>query len=208
MIGRRFQIVVADPPWKFGDGLKMADAKTRGADSHYQTMTLNDICALPIESIVADSALLALWCPSAMILDGTGARVLDAWGFEGKQIWTWIKTTRNGRLSFGMGRLGRNCTEHALLATRGKPSDLYARMESRSERTAFLHPTTPHSVKPETLQDQIDRMLPPPPGLARDRLELFARRRRRGWITAGNECPGTEGKDIREWFAEQIRRSP
>jgi N6-adenosine-specific RNA methylase IME4 len=34
--------------------------------------------------------------------------------------------------------------------------------------------------------------------------ELFARRERPGWVTVGNECPGTIGVNIREWFAARV----
>lgn len=191
----RYRVIVADPPWAFGDRLTMSDTR-RGAESQYSTLTVETICALPVRAVAEDDALLALWCPSALILDGTAARVVEAWGFQGKQLWTWCKTTKTGRMAFGMGRLGRNCTEHAILATRGR---IYQHVVGRSEQTAFLHPTLPHSAKPETLQDQLERMIP-----GGRRLELFARRIRSRWTCVGDQCPATEGQDIREWFARRV----
>lgn len=186
-----FKVVVADPPWLFSDKLKMSDVK-RGADAHYRTLNLDDICALPVASWCDKDALLALWVPSSMLEDGM--RVMREWGFVQKQVYTWVKQTINGNIAFGMGRQFRGATEHALIGTRGSP-----KTSSKSERNVELSVTMPHSKKPEVLQERLERMYPVGPYL-----EMFARRARPGWICVGNEAPGYRGIDIRDWTPQQI----
>jgi N6-adenosine-specific RNA methylase IME4 len=186
----KFKVIVADPPWSFNDKLTMNSVK-RGAESNYRTMTLEDIVTLPVISWAQEDAILALWIPSALIYDGL--RVMQSWGFEMKQIYTWVKTCKNPDiynqgLAFGMGHHFRGCTEHALIGTRGKIKPL-----SRSQRNCDLDQALRHSKKPESLQDKLEKMYNGP------YLELFARRDRPNWTCIGNECPSTMGLDIRDW---------
>lgn len=108
---------------------------------------------------------------------------------------SWVKTSSTG-LAFGMGRYFRGCTEHALIGTRGKCSQLVV---SKSERNAEQTPALPHSQKPYGLHECIERMFP-----AGRWLELFARRERKGWLCVGNEAPGYEDIDIRNWSPPEV----
>lgn len=55
-----FACILADPPWGFrtysGD-----DAVPTLADDPYPTMTLDDLCALPVADIAAADCLLVMW---------------------------------------------------------------------------------------------------------------------------------------------------
>jgi N6-adenosine-specific RNA methylase IME4 len=76
---RSFHTVLADPPWQFQNRTgKMAPEHKRL--NRYATMTLDDILALPVASIVGDTAHLYLWVPNALLPEGL--RVLAAWGFD------------------------------------------------------------------------------------------------------------------------------
>lgn len=213
-----FKVIVADPPWIYGDKLP----KVRGAQSHYGGMTVPDVAALRVAALADRSGCVCvLWIPDAIDLDAAGmngATILRAWGFTPKQRWVWVKTKqvtpvlrswstasrvswlfgRRGKslskhLAFGMGRLSRTCHEIAIVGVRG---NVYGSLVSKSERTVFLSPRRGHSEKPEDVQDALDRMFPD----AR-KLELFARRQRDGWTCVGNEAPGTVGQDVRESIA-------
>lgn len=190
-----FSVVVADPPWRFGDKLTMSKTK-RGAASNYSTMSFGDIASLGVQldPLLAKDCLLALWVPASMIEDGT--HVVRAWGFKQKQVYTWVKATKDSSgLAFGMGRQFRGATEHALIGTRGSPKPA-----NRAMRNVELHSALPHSQKPEVLQDALDLMYP-------DcwKLEMFARRERHEWVCVGNECPTTKGVDIRDWLEEAAK---
>ena len=87
----QFNLIVADPPWGFSDSLSMSEVK-RGSIAQYRTMTDNDIIKLSIDNIIAKNALLALWVPGSKLQAGLDA--MKSWGFNQKQIWTWVKTKR------------------------------------------------------------------------------------------------------------------
>lgn len=77
--GDRFGCLLADPPWRFTNRTgKVAPEHKRLA--RYPTMTLDEICGLPVASHLEDRAHCYLWVPNALLPDGL--RVLDAWGFE------------------------------------------------------------------------------------------------------------------------------
>jgi N6-adenosine-specific RNA methylase IME4 len=194
----KFNIVCADPPWgSFKDKLKMSDVK-RGAEANYSTMTTEDICNLPVKQIAdPNGCVLALWVPSSLLLDGI--KVMDAWSFVVKQTYVWCKTkkqkdneklTIDDCLSFGMGRLFRQSHEIALIGTNN--NGIYKQLENRSQRSVSFGENLKHSAKPEHLQNSLDLMFPPPKDGSINRLEMFARRERQGWITLGNEIPPYE----------------
>lgn len=207
-----YRVIVADPPWTFGDKLEMSEVK-RGADAQYggRTLSTADLCDLPVGKIADDDAVLVLWFPDSLLADAL--RVAGAWSFRQTQVWTWVKTGKDERrldpeavpndlaMGFGMGRIARNCCEHALVGVRGSP---YKHLRDRATRNVFLHLALPHSTKPETVQDALDRMFPDG-----HRLELFARRQRFGtlpWSCWGDEAPATKGLDIRAVLAGALEQ--
>ena len=186
----KFTVVVADPPWQFGDSLTMSATK-RGAASHYQTMPTKDLLALDVKSIVTDDAVLALWCPSSMLEDGLA--IGRAWGFNKfSTIWTWVKQNPSGLLAFGMGHTFRGATEHALIFRRGKKIP-----PKEHHRNVYIGPPLKHSEKPPALQSDLDAMYPDG-----ERLELFARREYPGWQCSGLELDGFDVRDLITWVKE------
>jgi len=208
----KFNIIVADPPYKFSDKLTMSSVK-RGAESNYKSiLSIEDIKKLRIQEIVEKDAILALWVPSPLLQEGMD--VLQSWGFKQKQIFVWVKTKKNwlnkllnlilakkelqGQdqdlnkcLSFGMGRYFRQCHEVCLIGVRGSVS---TKIDNKSQRSVHFHEIAKHSEKPEELQNRLETMLP----TFKNKLELFARRDRAGWLCFGNECPSSLGEDIRD----------
>jgi len=85
----KYDLIVADPPFQFQDSLKMSDVK-RSSSSQYKVLKTKDIINLDVKSIAADNSVLALWVPSAMLSDGL--ETMNAWGFQQKQTWIWVKT--------------------------------------------------------------------------------------------------------------------
>ena len=215
----KYDLIVADPPWTFGDPLRMSATK-RGAEDQYRVLTTEDIKKLEVEEIAATDSVLALWVPSSLIQDGLDT--MKAWGFIQKQTFVWVKTKKsplgellksvkrlirtnvgiddipgtidsfdiNGILSFYMGRLFRQTHEIALIGVRGK---VYGNLQNKSQRSVLLDTNLKHSAKPEGLQDRLDMMFP-----QAKKLEMFARRERLGWACVGLECPTTPGEDIRD----------
>lgn len=170
-----FEIILADPPWEFRVWNKDT-GHARSAESHYSTMKLDDICDLNIP--VADNAVLFLWVTWPILQDAM--KVIDAWGFEYKtQAWTWIKSNPAGFGHFmGMGYYTRANTEPCLLCIKGKPG----RPVDRGILSLIYAPVMQHSRKPDDQYRKIEALYPD-----RTYLELFARRRRDGWASWGNE---------------------
>lgn len=87
----KFDVIVADPPWSFSDKLTMSQVK-RGAESQYDVLTTQGLKNLDVESIASEGSMLALWVPSSLLQDGLD--VMEAWGFEQKQTFVWVKTKK------------------------------------------------------------------------------------------------------------------
>lgn len=178
---RPYSVVVADPPWAFGDKLP----GTRGAESHYPCMSVDDLCKLTLPPL-ADDALLFLWKVAAMTEEALA--VMHMWGFNLKTEMVWVKTKKGvvigepevTDLAFGMGRYTRAAHETCLVASRGKGLNL---VKNRSIRSVFFAEREAHSKKPELFYDLVEDLT----GGEGHYLELFARRQRGGWTTLGNE---------------------
>ncbi len=84
----KYDVVVADPPWPFSDKLRMSKVK-RGAEDQYKILSVSDIKKLKVEEVSSPDAVLALWVPSSMLQEGLD--VMEAWGFEQKQTFIWVK---------------------------------------------------------------------------------------------------------------------
>ena len=87
---KKFGVIVADPPWSFSDKLKYSGDVKRAADNFYPTLNLAEIKKLPIGELAEENCILALWVPSAFLQ--AGMDVMEAWGFQYKQLWIWGKT--------------------------------------------------------------------------------------------------------------------
>jgi len=92
-MAKKFRVIVADPPWAFGDKLKMSDV-ARGAEANYSTMSIKDIKDLPMQKFAhSDGAILALWVPSSILQEGLDT--MKAWGFAHKQTYIWVKIKKH-----------------------------------------------------------------------------------------------------------------
>jgi N6-adenosine-specific RNA methylase IME4 len=161
----KFEVIYADPPWTYDH----EETENRKISNQYPTMTLDDICTLPIQA--TDDAILFLWVPMPLI--EKGMKVMKAWGFEYKTGMVWVKD------KIGMGYYARLRHELLYIGIRGKWStpDPKDRPDSVIEA-----PRTEHSVKP-SLHDLIEKMYP-----YRKYIELFARQGdRKNWTYWGNE---------------------
>ncbi len=176
--GRRFATVLADPPWRFTNRTgKVAPEHRRLA--RYGTMTLDEIAALPVAQVAAETAHLYLWVPNALLPEGL--RVMQAWGFAYKSNLVWHKVRRDGGSDGrGVGFYFRNVTELVLFGVRGRN----ARTAAPGRRQVNLLATRKreHSRKPDEQYDLVEACSPGP------RLELFARGVREGWTGWGNQA--------------------
>lgn len=166
------RVLLADPPWLFGDRLP---GKKRGASKHYDCLSVDQIARFPLPPL-ADDAVLVLWKVAAM--PDEALFVCRAWGFKPKAELVWVKTKRGGLRvpRLGMGRQVRNCHETAIIATRGCGAERL----SMSEPSVVFAERAQHSRKPDAAYALLERLYPGP------RVELFATIERAGWSCFGS----------------------
>ena len=152
---KKYKVIYADPPWAYKVWSKKGAG--RSAESHYPTMDIAAIKALPVGEMADKDCALFLWITFPMLREAWG--VMDAWGFTFKTVaFVWIKQCRKSDGLFtGMGYWTRANAEICLLATRGRP-------------------------KPEEARRRIEALMGDVP-----RIELFARASPPGWDVWGNE---------------------
>ncbi len=114
----KFATILADPPWQFQNRTgKMAPEHKRL--NRYPTMKLDEIMALPVKEITAETAHLYLWVPNALLPEGL--EVMQAWGFHYKTNLIWYKVRKDGGPDRrGVGFYFRNVTEMLLFGIKGK----------------------------------------------------------------------------------------
>jgi len=176
--GQQFGTILADPPWQFQNRTgKVAPEHKRL--NRYGTMTLDEICALPVADIAADPSHLYLWVPNALLPDGL--RVMNEWGFRYISNIVWHKVRKDGGSDGrGVGFYFRNVTEILLFGVRGKNARTLD--PGRSQVNMIQSRKREHSRKPDETHGIIERIYPGGPFM-----ELFARETRDGWQSWGNE---------------------
>mgnify|MGYP004651493951 FL=1 len=172
---QQYNIIYADPPWKYR--VYTTKDSGRSAESHYPTMRIEDICALPVQQLAAKNCALFLWITFPTLREALS--VIDAWGFTYKTVaFVWVKQNRKSPgLFWGMGYWTRANAELCLLATKGHP-----KRQSAGVHQIILSPVEEHSKKPDVARERIVALLGDLP-----RLELFARQSTPGWEVWGNE---------------------
>lgn len=174
----KFGTILADPPWRFTNRTgKMAPEHKRLA--RYSTMTLEDICELPVGKISADPAHLYLWVPNALLKEGLD--VMEAWGFEYKSNLIWHKIRKDGGPDGrGVGFYFRNVTEIILFGVKGRNARTLA--AGRSQVNYLATRKREHSRKPDEQYELIESCSWGP------RIELFSRGARAGWKCWGDQA--------------------
>ena len=171
----KYSVIYADPPWQY----KVYSKKGMGrsAESHYPTMSIEDIKALPIANLADKDCALFLWVIFPCLLEGF--EVIKAWGFSYKTVaFVWVKQNKKAdTLFWGMGYWTRSNVEICLLATKGRPKRVHAGIHQ-----VIVSHIEEHSKKPIEVQKRIIQLMGDVP-----RLELFARRKAEGFDVWGNE---------------------
>ena len=166
--GCRFGAILADPPWQYDNR-----ASNGAAENHYSTMSIDDLCALPVPDLALNDAYLFLWATSPLLPEAL--RLMDAWGFRYKTNMIW------GKPRFGMGNYWRSAHELLLLGVRGKPNGWL-----RHDIASYLiAPSGRHSAKPSVFRDMVTSVCDGP------YLEMFGREDAGGWTTFGNQVQPT-----------------
>lgn len=166
----KFRVIYADPAWSYND--KQETPMLGGASKHYNTMSVSEICSLPVKDISEKDAILFLWVTSPLLEDAF--TVIKSWGFKYKTSFVWDKIKHN------MGHYNSVRHEFLLIATKGScvPDNkkLYDSVQS-------IERNDNHSEKPIEFLDIIDDLY-----LYGNKLEMFCRNiKKQNWYGWGNE---------------------
>jgi N6-adenosine-specific RNA methylase IME4 len=164
---KEWQVIYADPPWQYD----FSNTESRSIETHYPTMTHEEIKAYPVHP--AENSVLFLWATAPKLLEAL--EVMKAWGFEYKTHAVWDKEL------IGTGYWFRNQHELLLVGTRGHFSPP---SESQRISSVLLFKRLQHSRKPDAIRRLIQEWYPD-----MTKVELFGRTKVVGWNTEGNEVP-------------------
>ncbi|HED2522684.1 TPA: adenine methyltransferase [Klebsiella aerogenes] len=194
-----YELIYADPPWAYGNTVSNG-----AATEHYPTMSITDLKRLPVWTLAAENAVLALWYTGTH--NREAIELAEAWGFTVRTMkgFTWIKLNQlaeqritkalqeggvtdfydflellNAETRMNGGNHTRANSEDLLIATKGTGLE----RRNAAIKQVVYSPLGAHSEKPwevrrrlETLYGEVSR------------IELFARSAAPGWDCWGNEC--------------------
>lgn len=166
----KFRVIYSDPAWSYND--KQETPQLGGAAKHYYTMSVSEICSLPVKEISEKDSVLFLWVTSPLLEDAF--TVIKAWGFKYKTSFVWDKVKHN------MGHYNSVRHEMLLIATKGSctPDNkkLYDSVQS-------IERNDNHSEKPIEFLNIIDDLYN-----YGNKLEMFCRDIKKDkWYGWGNE---------------------
>ncbi|OGZ73722.1 MAG: transcriptional regulator [Candidatus Staskawiczbacteria bacterium RIFCSPLOWO2_01_FULL_37_25b] len=180
---KKFDVIYADPPWYYNGKLqfdKSSKSKENidfsrkifisSATFKYPTLKTGELMKIPIHEIAKDDCLLFMWTTSPHL--SQAVELGQTWGFEYKTVaFIWDKMNHNpGQYTLS------NC-ELCLVFKRGRiPRPRGARNVQQLVRS----PRKEHSEKPAEVIQGIEKMFP-----TQERIELFARRKTKGWSAWG-----------------------
>ena len=171
----KFRILLADCPWRYEGGSYVVGNDSYGrAECHYATLSIEELCALPVKEHVETNAVLFLWTTAPMLMKARDA--IEAWGFTYKAAFVWDKVAHN----FGHYVSVRH--EHLLICTRGSCTP--DRPTPMPDSVVSIRRSGVHSEKPSEFRRLIERLYP----FGR-KLELFGRHPVAGWTVWGDQIP-------------------
>ena len=166
----KYRVIYADPPWQYD--LEQTSPNLGGAIKHYNSMSIEDLCALPINDIADKDAVLFLWITSPKL--NLFLQLMEAWGFEYKTSFVWDKVKHN------MGHYNSVRHEFLLIGGRGKSTPDLKRLY---DSVITIERSEKHSEKPVEFLNIIDDLYQ-----YGSRIELFARQaKKENWYFWGNE---------------------
>jgi len=202
-----FDVVLADPPWRFN--LRSEKGEGKSPQAHYACMSLDDIKRLPVSQLCRGDALCFMWTTWPMIASATddaadcirnadrmsvpaAHQVMRSWGFAPVTGGAWFKRTKNDANWTGTGYVMRSACEPFLIGRMGSPLLKAQRGAFETEiddGIAVRAAIREHSRKPDLVYALIEKLCP----RAMRGIELFARQRWTAsdaiaWDAWGNEA--------------------
>lgn len=178
-MNKTYDIILADPPWNFKT---YGESDANLPQSHYPTMSVEDIAALPVKELTAVNCALFFWVVDWMS-PSVCESIVKAWGFTYRtRAWTWVKAKPSGfGFHIGRGYYTQSNPEDCWLCVKGSMP-----VSSHSISSIIYDSVKEHSRKPDDQYRKIETLYP-----NKNYLEMFARRRRPGWDVFGNQVEGS-----------------
>src|ERR671924_1562416 len=175
-ISGQFGAILIDPPWRFANRTGKVGPEHKRLH-RYQTLSFEEIAAVPVKMFALPKSHLYLWCPNALLPEAL--TIMKAWGYTYKTNLVWYKIRKDGGPDGrGVGFYFRNVTELLLFGVRG---NLRTLQPGRTQVNILMSRKHEPSRKPEAVYHLIEQCSPGP------YLELFARDRMHGWTQWGDE---------------------
>lgn len=168
---KKYQVIYADPPWKYDK-----DEAYFGQDveRHYPVMDKEQLCNLTIGELADKNCVLYMWTTAPKL--NWVFDIIKAWGFDYKTCLIWDKVKHN------MGFYASIRHEILIIAGKGSSAPDDAKAANQTD-SVYVEERTEHSKKPEYYYEMIEKHHPE----KKKRIELFARQKRNGWDSWGNE---------------------
>lgn len=164
----KYQVIYADPPWKYSDGLMESYGSVK---YHYPQMSIEKLSELPVKDLLAKNAVLFLWVTSPLLEESF--EVIKAWGFEYKASFVWDKISHN------YGHYNSVRHEFLLICTKGS---CLPESNELVDSVVSIKRTRKHSKKPDEFRQLIEKLYP-----SLKKIELFARDEVENWDSWGDE---------------------
>lgn len=151
-------------------------------------MGIEELAKLQVEDIAERDCTLFLWATFPMLNEAM--QLIRKWGFSYKTVgFVWLKQNRKSSTWFyGLGFWTRGNAEICLLATKAHP-----KRSSADIHQLIISPIEEHSKKPDEVREKIVALMGDLP-----RIELFARKKIKGWDVWGNEVESNVELDRKE----------
>jgi len=192
MENKKYQIILADPPWSYyNDSNAKPNCTTiRGMRRPpYSVMGSKEIMKLPIKDISSENSILFIWTTDYHL--EKCLKVIKAWGFKYKTVgFAW-----NKKCCFMGAYTMKSGIELCLLATKGK--DIHKLVKIHNVKSLVEQKRKKHSEKPAIIRDKIVELMGDLP-----RIELFARESTKGWTSIGYDIDGRDIKESLELLAQ------
>jgi N6-adenosine-specific RNA methylase IME4 len=166
----KYRVIYADPPWSYNDKRPLGYG---GAEDYYDTMNLADICKLPVAELADKEAVLYLWATIPLLPDAL--EVIKAWGFFYRSLFVWDKVKHN------VGTYNSVRSELLLIAVNNNHKPCIPDNPVLVDNVQVIE-RTKHSEKPEEFRKIIEKNYH-----YGNKIELFARKKTKGWEVWGNE---------------------
>jgi N6-adenosine-specific RNA methylase IME4 len=177
---KKYNVIYCDPAWQFSNK-KTGGSMSSSAQDQYRVTSLDEMKALPVESLADEDCALITWWVGSMPQEAID--LCKAWGFKLQNMngFVWRKLTVKGLPFFGMGFTTRAGSESCIVAYRGKQSNL---VKNRGVRAVIEAKVGKHSEKPQEFRDAIKTIY----GSDVPMIELFSRKEIYGWDRWGDQA--------------------